>query len=67
VRAVEATVDALDAWHDAGRTGPRPAGRLRRHRPERMNLLTRLWAVPAYRIVYDPDGRPWRDRARHRW
>jgi phosphatidylserine/phosphatidylglycerophosphate/cardiolipin synthase-like enzyme len=67
VRTVEATVDALDAWHEAGRTGPRPAGRLRRHRPERLGLLTRLWAVPAYRIVYDPDGRPWRDRFRHRW
>ncbi|TQM14270.1 phospholipase D family protein [Pseudonocardia kunmingensis] len=67
VRAVEAAADALDAWHDAGRTGPRPAGRLRRHRPERMSKLTRSWAVPAYRMLYDPDGRPWRDRFRHRW
>jgi phosphatidylserine/phosphatidylglycerophosphate/cardiolipin synthase-like enzyme len=67
VRAVEAAADALDAWHDAGRTGPRPAGRLRRHRPERMSRFTRAWAVPAYRMLYDPDGRPWRDRFRHRW
>jgi hypothetical protein len=64
---VDAAADALDAWHDGGRVGPRPPGRLRRHRPERMRKRTRLWAVPAYRLVYDPDGRPWRDRLRGRW
>jgi hypothetical protein len=26
--------------------------------------LTRLWAEPAYRFMYDPDGRSWRDRVR---
>ena len=62
VRAVETATDALEAWHDGGRVGPRPPGRLRRHRPERMRKRTRLWAVPMYRLVYDPDGRPWRDR-----
>jgi phosphatidylserine/phosphatidylglycerophosphate/cardiolipin synthase-like enzyme len=67
VRAVEAAAAALDAWHDGGRSGPRPPGRLRRHRPERVPLSTRLWAVPMYRLVYDPDGRPWRDRVRGRW
>ncbi|MHA6620808.1 phospholipase D family protein [Pseudonocardia sp. DLS-67] len=67
VRTVEAAVTALDAWHDGGRVGPRPPGRLRRHRPERMSIFTRLWAVPVYRTAYDPDGRPWRDRARGRW
>jgi phosphatidylserine/phosphatidylglycerophosphate/cardiolipin synthase-like enzyme len=67
VRAVDAAAEALDAWHDGGRGGPRPPGRLRRHRPERMRKRTRLWAVPAYRLVYDPDGRPWRDRMRGRW
>jgi phosphatidylserine/phosphatidylglycerophosphate/cardiolipin synthase-like enzyme len=67
VRVVEAAADALDAWHDGGRAGPRPPGRLRRHRPERLPRRTRLWAVPVYRLVYDPDGRPWRDRLRNRW
>jgi phosphatidylserine/phosphatidylglycerophosphate/cardiolipin synthase-like enzyme len=67
VRAVETATDALEAWHDGGRVGPRPPGRLRRHRPERMRRRTRLWAVPMYRLVYDPDGRPWRDRVRGRW
>ena len=25
--------------------------------------MTRLWAGPAYRMVYDPDGRGYRDRS----
>jgi hypothetical protein len=25
-----------------------------------------LWAAPLYRLVYDPDGRPLRDRVRGR-
>ena len=24
--------------------------------------MTRLWAVPVYRAIYDPDGRSYRDR-----
>ena len=64
MRAVEEAAANLDAWHAGGRVGPRPPGRLRAHRPERMGLLTRAWAVPAYRLVYDPDGRSVRDRLR---
>jgi phosphatidylserine/phosphatidylglycerophosphate/cardiolipin synthase-like enzyme len=67
VRAIEASADTLDAWYAGGRDGPRPPGRLRRHRPERLNLLSRLWAVPVYRVVYDPDGRPYRLKARRGW
>ena len=67
VRAVRAAADALDAWHAGGRVGPRPPGRLRPHQPEKMRLWTRLWAVPTYRLVYDPDGRSVRDRLRRRW
>jgi phosphatidylserine/phosphatidylglycerophosphate/cardiolipin synthase-like enzyme len=67
VRAADAVANALDAWHAGGRVGPRPPGRLRHHRPERLGLLTKLWAVPAYRLVYDPDGRPLRGRLRNRW
>ncbi|GAA3084056.1 phospholipase D-like domain-containing protein [Pseudonocardia yunnanensis] len=67
VRAVNAAAGALDAWHRDGRVGPRPPGRLRRHEPERMPLRTKLWAVPVYRLVYDPDGRSWRDRLHDRW
>ena len=67
VRAMADAAAALDAWHAGGRAGPRPPGRLRPHKPEQMSRLTRLWAVPAYRQLYDPDGRPWRDRRRGTW
>ncbi|MEN3301694.1 phospholipase D-like domain-containing protein [Pseudonocardia sp.] len=67
VAAFESAASALDAWHDAGRAGPRPPGRLRPHRPEHLPLHTKLWAAPVYRLVYDPDGRSWRDRRRNRW
>jgi phosphatidylserine/phosphatidylglycerophosphate/cardiolipin synthase-like enzyme len=62
VAALEASAAALDAWHAGGRRGPRPPGRLRRHRTERLPLRTRLWATPLYRLVDDPDGRPLRLR-----
>jgi phosphatidylserine/phosphatidylglycerophosphate/cardiolipin synthase-like enzyme len=53
---------ALDAWHEGGRRGPRPPGRLREHRAEKLPLFTRLWATPVYRLLDDPDGRPLRLR-----
>ncbi|MCU1616001.1 MAG: phospholipase D/Transphosphatidylase, partial [Frankiales bacterium] len=58
VAALDASARALDSWHRSGRHGPRPPGRLRPHRPERLPLLTRLWATPVYRLLDDPDGRP---------
>lgn len=67
VGAVTEAADRLEQWHRDGRSGPRPPGRLRPHRPERLGWLTRLWALPAYRLVYDPDGRPWRARRRSTW
>jgi len=48
----------LDAWHSSGRAGPRPPGRLRAFRPGEVGRVARLWATPAYRVLYDPDGRP---------
>jgi phosphatidylserine/phosphatidylglycerophosphate/cardiolipin synthase-like enzyme len=51
----------LDAWHDGGCRGRRPAGRLRSHPmgkggelPTRHRWLT----APIYRSFLDPDGRP---------
>jgi phosphatidylserine/phosphatidylglycerophosphate/cardiolipin synthase-like enzyme len=58
VAALTASAEALDAWHEGGRRGPRPPGRLRPHRPEPLRLTTRLWATPLYRLLVDPDGRP---------
>jgi phosphatidylserine/phosphatidylglycerophosphate/cardiolipin synthase-like enzyme len=67
VETLRATADALQAWYDGGRVGARPPGRLRPHQPERLGKLTRLWAVPVYRLMYDPDGRSWKERLRNRW
>lgn len=58
VRAYEAAAAALDAWHEGGRRGPRPAGRLRTLPHARPALVHRLWAPLLYRTVHDPDGRP---------
>lgn len=55
----------LDAWHVDGCQGPRPPGQLRRYKPPRLGPLTRIWATPLYRFLYDPDGRtPWKRLAR---
>ena len=35
---------ALDAWHDGGRAGPRPAGTSRLHRPEHVPARHAWWA-----------------------
>jgi len=67
VRAMDAAADSLEAWHANGKSGSRPPGRIRPHVPERLSRLTRLWAVPMYNQVYDPDGRPWRLRHRATW
>jgi phosphatidylserine/phosphatidylglycerophosphate/cardiolipin synthase-like enzyme len=67
VRGMTAAADRLRDWHDRGQSGDRPPGHLMEHRTRHLPRLQRLWAVPAYRVVYDPDGRPWRDRIRNRW
>ena len=56
---------ALQRWHDGGQTGPRPPGRLRPYARPELSKVTRAWATPLYRTVYDPDGRPLRLRRRH--
>jgi phosphatidylserine/phosphatidylglycerophosphate/cardiolipin synthase-like enzyme len=66
-QAVRRSAAALDAWHAGGRRGPRPPGRLRRHRRRRPPPAWRRWALaPAYFLVLDPDGRPWRLKLRRR-
>jgi hypothetical protein len=48
----------LDAWHDGGRVGPRPRGRLRRISPPQLSPLARTLALGPYLVLHDPDGRP---------
>ncbi|MEV4706068.1 hypothetical protein [Actinoplanes sp. NPDC049316] len=67
LHALDAAADALDAWHQGGRHGTRPPGRLRRHSPRRLSAFTRARATPPYLLFYDPDGRPSRLRRQRRW
>ena len=57
-----AAADRLDSWHDSGRRSDRPNGQLRRRPEVTLGRGTRLFARPLYRLIYDPDGRPWRLR-----
>ena len=66
VRAFVHQAAVLEEWYAGGQVGQRPPGRVRPHRPTEVGRLTRLWAKPFYLSVYDPDGRPWRDRIRGR-
>jgi phosphatidylserine/phosphatidylglycerophosphate/cardiolipin synthase-like enzyme len=56
--AFAASASALQHWHDAGRRGARPAGRLRPYTTPRLSRTTLAWATPLYRAICDPDGRP---------
>lgn len=47
----------LDAWHRSGAAGPRPPGQLRTYEQPELSRLTRIWATPMYRLLFDPDGR----------
>jgi phosphatidylserine/phosphatidylglycerophosphate/cardiolipin synthase-like enzyme len=64
IAAIRSSAAALDAWHDAGRSGPRPPGRLREHSMVKLPAWQRLLAAPVYRGLVDPDGRPWRLKVR---
>jgi phosphatidylserine/phosphatidylglycerophosphate/cardiolipin synthase-like enzyme len=56
--ALASSAAALDVWHEGGRRGPRPLGRLRAHRPEPVKGVAAVWARLMYRTLVDPDGRP---------
>jgi len=59
-----ASARALDTWHENGRRGPRPPGRLRSLQAPRLGRLVEALALPAYLVLHDPDGRPRRLRKR---
>jgi phosphatidylserine/phosphatidylglycerophosphate/cardiolipin synthase-like enzyme len=67
VRAFEAAAGQLRQWLGGDRREPRPPGRLVPHETNRLPWHQRLWATPAYRVIYDPDGRPWRARRAGTW
>jgi phosphatidylserine/phosphatidylglycerophosphate/cardiolipin synthase-like enzyme len=53
-----ATAARLQAWHDGGKRGPRPPGRVQPHQVELARALKARWAAALYRVAIDPDGRP---------
>jgi phosphatidylserine/phosphatidylglycerophosphate/cardiolipin synthase-like enzyme len=63
--AYRTAATALDAWHADPDRGPRPSGRLRTYRLPGLSRWQRVLAVPTYRLVCDPDGRPPALRRRH--
>ena len=54
----------LQRWHDGGCLGARPPGRLRPISDGALSPFTRAWAKVLYHLVYDPDGRPIKNRIR---
>jgi phosphatidylserine/phosphatidylglycerophosphate/cardiolipin synthase-like enzyme len=58
---------ALDGWHAGGRIGQRPSGRARPHRSDRVAPMVAWWAMPLYRTLIDPDGRPGPMKRRERF
>ncbi|MFF5182584.1 phospholipase D family protein [Streptomyces sp. NPDC000345] len=63
--AFAASAAALDSWHDNGRRGPRPPGRLRTYRPPSLAPAVRTLCTPLHRLLVDPDGRPFGMRRRN--
>jgi phosphatidylserine/phosphatidylglycerophosphate/cardiolipin synthase-like enzyme len=60
----ERLVDLAGATHLWRERSAQSSCRARPHDPPRPSRLTTRWAYPAYRLVYDPDGRPWQRRRR---
>ncbi|MEV6845686.1 hypothetical protein [Actinoplanes sp. NPDC051411] len=58
VFAQAASARALQAWHDGGRIGARPRGRLREYRLPKLSTWSRRTAPVSLRLLADPDGRP---------
>lgn len=65
--AFTASAAALDAWHDNGRHGPRPPGRLRAYRRPSLSSTARTLYTPLHRRFVDPDGRPFGLRRRNEY
>jgi phosphatidylserine/phosphatidylglycerophosphate/cardiolipin synthase-like enzyme len=56
--AYAASAMRLEAWHDGGRVGERPPGRLRPIPLPPLSRTARLLARLPLDVVHDPDGRP---------
>ena len=67
VQVIRNSAEALEAWYRGGQRGARPAGRMRRRPVDPGSAWQQRLAAPLYRAVFDPDGRPLRDRITRRF
>jgi phosphatidylserine/phosphatidylglycerophosphate/cardiolipin synthase-like enzyme len=67
VQRFRESANALERWHEGGRRGERPPGRVRPHLRVPVTGVIRLWAEPLYRNGYDPDARPTAMRKAGEW
>ncbi|HEV3268328.1 MAG TPA: phospholipase D family protein [Acidimicrobiales bacterium] len=61
------TANALTGTPTSDETTQRPAGRIRPHEIEPVAKSSKQWADVAYRLIFDPDGRPLWYRIRRRF
>jgi phosphatidylserine/phosphatidylglycerophosphate/cardiolipin synthase-like enzyme len=57
----------LEDWATRNDQGHRPSSRIRAHVIEPVTGGSRRWASIAYRLIFDPDGRPFKLRIRNRF
>jgi phosphatidylserine/phosphatidylglycerophosphate/cardiolipin synthase-like enzyme len=57
----------LEDWRSRPGTGNRPLSRVRSHVIDSVPTSSRWWAGTAYRLIFDPDGRPLKLRLRRRF
>ena len=55
---------ALEDWKSSSDVENRPTSRIRSHVVDPIPLGSRRWAALAYRLIFDPDGRPLKLRLR---
>jgi phosphatidylserine/phosphatidylglycerophosphate/cardiolipin synthase-like enzyme len=61
----EDTASELANWKTHPGSRARPASRVRSHEIAAVPPGSQRWAEVAYRLIFDPDGRPYRLRRRH--
>jgi phosphatidylserine/phosphatidylglycerophosphate/cardiolipin synthase-like enzyme len=61
------TAKELEDWRANPGEETRPQSRIRAHVIEPVPIGSRRWAAPAYRLIFDPDGRPLNFRLRRKF
>src|ERR1019366_2875311 len=61
------TASALEGWPSCLGEENRPPGRIRSHEIDPVPFVSQRWAGLAYRLIFDPDGRPLKFRLLRRF